>query len=94
MLDLFDDLAQAPAGGTLASKPLPSGDSAGRLVEGDTSALPVFLLHWGVRTGLVAAGLYAVGARDHLLRNAFAASTAIEAFVVGWAFAHRKEPEA
>lgn len=91
MFDLFDDLAQSPVPGTLGNKPLPSGDSAGRLVEGDVGALPTVLLHWGVRTGLVAAGLYAVGARDHLLRNAFAASTAIEAFVVGWAFANREK---
>lgn len=92
MFDLFDDLAPGTPG-TLGNKPLPSGDSAGRLVEGDVGALPTVLLHWGVRTGLVAAGLYVAGhGSEKLLVHAFGASTAIEVFVLTWAFANREKP--
>ena len=37
-----------------------------------------------LRALLIAGGLYVVGERDHLIRNALGASAAIELFVLAW----------
>ena len=64
---------------------LPSGSSAAALLGGDWRALPLAVGHTIVRAALVGAGLYAVGERAHVVRNAVAGSLAIETFVLGWA---------
>lgn len=93
MFTLYDGYtSEPPSSGTLGT-PLPSGTSADRVVAGDPKAIPALLLHWGVRTGLIAGGLYVAGhGGKNLLLHAFGASTAIELFVIGWAAMHRDEP--
>lgn len=62
---------------------LPSGVAACRLIEGDAAAVPSVLGWTAVRAIAIAAGLYAVGARKHLVRNSVAASVAVEVLVLG-----------
>jgi hypothetical protein len=62
--------------------PLPSGDAACALVHGDDA-------RQALRTGLIAAGIYAAGERKNLLRNSVGGALAIEAFVLGWAYFKR-----
>lgn len=64
---------------------LPSSDAACRLVAGDLSAIPKVLGTLALRTGLCAGGMLIAGAREHVVRDAFGAAMAIEAFVLGWA---------
>jgi hypothetical protein len=64
---------------------LPSADAAVRLVRGDVArGLPGVLGTALLRGLLIAGGLYAVGERAHLVRNALGASAVIEAFVLAW----------
>ena len=64
---------------------LPSSDAAVTLVRGDiASGLPGVLGTALLRGLLIAGGLYAVGERAHLVRNALGASAAIELFVLAW----------
>lgn len=67
---------------------LPSGESAQALVRGEAGALPLVILHWGLRAILIGSAIAAFtplrGAM--LLKAALAGSSGIEAFVLGWAF--------
>ena len=64
---------------------LPSSDAAVKLVRGDiASGLPGVIGTALLRGALIAGGLYVVGERTHLIRNALGASAAIEMFVLAW----------
>lgn len=89
MFDLYDGYFEEESRSFLGQPALPSGDSALRLVQGDTSAASTVLLHWGLRTVLIASGLYLAGMREKVWLGAFGGSTAIELFVLGWAATHR-----
>jgi hypothetical protein len=69
---------------------LPSSAAACELVEGNLSAVPKVLLTTGLRAGLIAAGMYALGERQNLLRNSVGGALAIEAFVLAWAYFKQK----
>jgi hypothetical protein len=64
---------------------LPSASSALALVNGTPGALPLVIMHTGLRAGIIATGLFVAGQRSHLIRTALVSSLAIEAFVLGWA---------
>ncbi len=64
---------------------LPSSDAAVTLVKGNLAPGIVGVVGSTLlRAGLIAGGLYLVGQRDHLARNAVAAASAIELFVLAW----------
>jgi hypothetical protein len=64
---------------------LPSSDAAVTLVKGDIAPGLVGVIGSTLlRAGLIAGGLYLVGERKHLVRNAVAAAGAIEIFVLAW----------
>lgn len=75
---------------------LPSSDAAVTLVRGDVvSGLPGVVGTAVMRGALIMAGLYAVGEREHLVRNSLGASAAIELFVLAWvAVQNAKTPSA
>lgn len=64
---------------------LPSGTAAKALVRGDAGALGPVIGYTLLRAGLIGAGLYAAGDRQHLVQHAVAASVAVEIFVLIWA---------
>ena len=64
---------------------LPSGSSASALLAGDIGMLPKVIGYTLVRGALIGAGMLVAGERKHVVRNAFAGTLAIEAFVIGWA---------
>lgn len=64
--------------------PLPSAQAAQDIVEGKPGGWPSMLGWTAVRAGLVACGLWAVGERKHVVRNAVAGAIAIEVFVLAW----------
>ena len=72
---------------------LPSGESAQALVRGEPGALPVVVLHWGLRAILIGSAIAAFtpvrGAL--LLKTALAGSSGIEAFVLGWAWISKEK---
>ena len=72
---------------------LPSSDAAGDLVLGKPGALATVAATTAARAVLIGLGLYLVGEREphRLIRNALGGSLAIEAFVLGWVYAHRKD---
>ena len=73
---------------------LPSSDAAVTLVRGDiASGLPGVLGTALLRGPLIAGGLYAVGERTHLVRNALGASAAIELFVLAWVWKKNAEAQ-
>lgn len=64
---------------------LPSSDAAVALVRGDVGRGLVGVVGSSLLRGLlIMGGLYAVGEREHLVRNALGASAAIELFVLAW----------
>ncbi len=64
---------------------LPSSDAAVTLVQGNIAPGIVGVVGSTLlRAGLIAGGLYLVGQKDHLARNAIAAASAIELFVLAW----------
>ena len=64
---------------------LPSSDAAVTLVRGNiASGLVGVVASTVLRAGLIGGGLYLVGERKHLVRNALGAAAAIEAFVLAW----------
>jgi hypothetical protein len=64
---------------------LPSSDAAVTLVQGNIApGIVGVAASTLLRAGLIAGGLYLVGQRDHLARNAIAAASAIEIFVLAW----------
>lgn len=73
--------------------PLPSAQSALALVNGQPGALPLVVLHTGLRAGIIATGLWVANMlepnpylrRGRILGTAVVSSLAIEAFVLGWA---------
>ena len=64
---------------------LPSSEAVVTLVRGDVGRGLVGVVGSSLlRAALIMGGLYVVGERDHLVRNALGASAAIELFVLGW----------
>lgn len=64
---------------------LPSSDAAVTLMRGNVVAgLPAVIGTAVLRGLLIMGGLYVVGEREHLVRNALGASAAIELFVLAW----------
>lgn len=63
---------------------LPSSESAFAFVRGDRGSSLLLARDLIVRSSLVALGMYAVGERQHLWRNAIAGGVAIELFVLLW----------
>lgn len=66
--------------------PLPSAQAASDVVAGKPGGWAEVAGWTAVRAALVATGLYAVGERRHVVRNAVAGAVAIEAFVLAWHF--------
>lgn len=66
---------------------LPSARAASDMLQGKPLGIPGVIGSTLFRGGLVALGLYAVGARKHLWRNALAGAVAVEMFVILWAAA-------
>lgn len=64
---------------------LPSGTSAYKLVSGDPAGIVGVIGHTVGRAALIGTGLYVVGEREHVVRNAVGGALAIEAFVLSWA---------
>jgi hypothetical protein len=64
---------------------LPSGQAAYDLTHGDRSAFAPVLKYTAMRALLIGAGLFVVGERDHLVRNAVAGAVGIEIYVLWWA---------
>jgi hypothetical protein len=72
---------------------LPSSETAVTLVRGDVAAGLIGVIGSTLlRSVIIMGGLYVVGERAHLIRNALGASTAIELFVLAWVA--RKNAEA
>ena len=69
---------------------LPSSASAIELVEGRPGSPALVALHVGMRTLLIAAGLYAFGGdrSQRLWQRSLGASVAIEAFALVWVATH------
>jgi hypothetical protein len=64
---------------------LPSSEAALTLVRGDVVPGIVGVVTTSlVRAAIIMGGLYVVGERDHLVRNALGAAVAVEAFVLAW----------
>lgn len=64
---------------------LPSEMAAKALVRGEPGAL-LDVIYWtALRAALIGAGLYAVGERSHIVRNAVAGALAVELGVLVWA---------
>jgi hypothetical protein len=68
----------------------PSSAAACELVEGNLSALPKVLVTTILRAGLIGVGMYALGERQHLARNALAGAMATEMFLLGWAYVKKR----
>jgi hypothetical protein len=71
---------------------LPSASSALALMNGEPGALPLVLVHMGLRAGIIATGLWTAGHLTdfrlpprQILKTALVSSLAIEAFVLAWA---------
>lgn len=71
---------------------LPSASSALALMNGEPGALPLVLIHTGLRAGIIATGLLvATQLTDfrirpgQIVKTSLVSSLAIEAFVLGWA---------
>lgn len=64
---------------------LPSGRYAVALVGGDLGAIVPILGYTALRAGLIAAGIWLLGARKHLVRNSVAGALGVEAYVLTWA---------
>jgi len=72
---------------------LPSSDAAVTLVRGDVARGVVGVVGSSILRGLlIMGGLYVVGEREHLVRNALGASAAIELFVLAWVAAKNAQP--
>lgn len=86
--------AAASFGGETCSSTLPSGAAAEAFLEGPTpttaGAVAASVL---ARSAIVGAGLFLVGERQHLIRNAIAGSLAIETFVLGYLAFKRRAPK-
>jgi hypothetical protein len=50
------------------------------------SAVPSVLVTIAERAALIAAGVWLVGEREHVVRNALGGAIAIELFVLAWTF--------
>ena len=61
---------------------LPSVVAAEKLFNGESWGLVAVLASTVGRAGVIGAGLFLAGERDHLVRNAFAGALAVEAFVL------------
>ena len=71
---------------------LPSSEAAVTLVRGDVARGLIGVVSSSLlRALLIAGGLYVVGEREHLVRDALGASAAIEAFVLAWVAAKNRE---
>lgn len=68
---------------------LPSETAARALIRGEPGALGSVLYWTLLRAGIIGAGLYAVGDREHTVRNALAGALAVEVGVL--LFAWREE---
>lgn len=78
---------------TMLGVSLPSGESASDFVEGKPGSLIRLTGHLLGRAALMGVGLYVVGVRGKdLVTYSIAGATAIEVFVLGYAWAKRDEP--
>lgn len=67
---------------SLGQATLPSVVAAEKLFNGESWGILAVLASTIGRAGVVGAGLFLAGEREHLVRNAFAGALAIEAFVL------------
>ena len=64
---------------------LPSSNTAARIWDGDTAAIPTIARDLALRGLLIGTGMYLAGARGRpLLVQALAGSAVIEGFVLAW----------
>lgn len=64
---------------------LPSADAAKRLIDGEPDALLAVVGTTLLRSMLIGAGMAAAGAdKNQVVKQAVAASVAVEIFVLGW----------
>lgn len=70
---------------------LPSGDSAERLIGGETAALFPVAVHTLGRAMLIGVGMAAAGVRQGLVAGALGGALGIEAFVLLWAWYEKRK---
>lgn len=58
---------------------IPSGSSAQALARREPGALPRVVAHWAARSGIIALGMYASGARKEVVKQAAFGGAVIEA---------------
>ena len=77
-----------------ASTPLvlPSASAATSLVRGEPGALGAVAKTWLERAAMIGLGIYVLGDRRHVVRNALAGSAAIEAWVIWEAWRQERGP--
>ena len=68
---------------------LPSASTVREFIRGEAGFMPV-LGTTVLRAMLIGAGMYAVGERKNIVRNAMAGATAIEVFVMLWTLSEEK----
>lgn len=49
------------------------------------------MAHWAARSGIIALGMYASGARKEVVKQAAFGGAVIEAMVLSWAFSQQKK---